>query len=1741
LEQLEVRFALDAALVADFFDLRQNGAQVALDVLANDTFTPDYAGAREISSVSYGSEGGRLEISADRKQILYTPPADFFGSESFVYAVDGQFTAEVRVNLQSPLAFDHYEIPPDGQERVLDVLANDPFWSGYSGAKKITSVSVGSHGGTIAISPGGDSIRYTPPEEDFGRETFIYVVDELYPAQVTIDVPATLLGDEYDMIQHAPPTQLDVLANDPFWPGYTGERRITAVADVSDGTTVQIANDGKSLIYSVAPGATADAQFRYIVDGAYEATVTVYVYRPVRDDQFEVDRNSVDFFFNVTANDRYYDRHGQWHDVIDSVTAVTQSAQGGTVTISADGKGILYTPATGFSGTDSFTYTADGVHLATVTVNVTRPVRDDYISNSAIQDTPNRVLDVLANDFVGNGYTGAKAITSVGATKNGGAVTIRADGKAVLYTPAPGFVGSDEFTYTVDGDLQALVRLNVQPLAQGDSYRFAPDATRPYSLSVLQNDLFGLGYTGPQNITSVAVTGDSGSATIGSGGRVLFTPSQAGWHTLTYTVDGKYEASASVWIANHLSGDAFVVDENSPTTQLQVMQNDFLPRNYGEFPPQDYQGPRRITGVSQTQHGGTATISADGKSVAYQPALDFYGTESFTYTVDGFMTTTVSVNVIRRVRDDHFRVDAADGTQALPVLVNDLFGANYSGVGRITSVTATSNGGTATIAADGRSILYTPAAGFVGTETFTYKVDGRLTAEVSVVVDTPRADHLPKFASSEEYAQFLLDDALERYQYLFGQPGWGYIEYFTGDTAVPTSANRDHSETNVQVAGVDEGDIVEFDSDYVYTLNDDEVVIVNAWPAEDLSVSSRVDIEGRPIAMFLHGDRLTVISETGGGYDWNLYGLTDVMIDRAWWPGPQLPFTTIVTVIDIGDRSAPQIVQQTEMEGKYVDSRGVGDYVYVLVDNFDAVGSRPLIVDDDNDPQTPGRYETQDEYTARVMANIGEYVEAALPGYTTYDGNGELVRTGLLNEPEDVYRPLVANATNLISVVSFNVESEDPGLADTSAVYSTGASAIYASLDNFYVFDRDYSQEDGALTRIAKFDWDPSTGGIDFAATTTVVGAIINQFSADEHGDYLRIATTVSNSSSGNWSDRSENMLFVLQEDKGVFEFVGSLQNLALNETMRSVRFMGDRAFVTTARTIDPLFAIDLSDPTRPAAVGHITLPGFTSYVHFIGEDYLLTVGRNTPNGGSGPTQVSIFDVSNMAQPLRIAEYTFERFSFSESEVDHHAFGYFAAHGLLAIPTSRGYYQRIDTDGDGYRETREYIVEDELAVFHVDVSATDPGERLVLGTEIAHDSPVRRSGYIGDKLYSISSDSVKVVDVANLDEVHASVDVSPEPDPVDPVPFPIPILPGNFYLDFTGLSQPAPVTPAPEPIDIAIQNARKHLATRLDKANGAPLLVTAETTPEVPGGGWCIVFRVGETEYLYRASEAGLVQLVDDTFEFGAGGAWNAVDFTPSQSPAGMAGDFDLDGRVSNADLTAWWQSYGVVSLVSRHAADANRDGVVDTADYTVWRENLGRIAGDFNADGVVDNGDHAFWKANFGATAGPGLAADGSGDGHVDAADYSIWRDAVEEPVADQAVMEAGAATFAAPLSALAAIEVPAAEVLPATVDVHRPALRASTAATVRSFVISSDSSFRSGRTASVAVPRGEDASLRGAARADVLLLSLSERGARRLSRASVSAVDEALGSMALTDDFGDDCFAYAAFAEELELAIAE
>ena len=1578
-ETLENRLLLAAQLADDRFDVFQNSGERPLDVLFNDTFSEDYSGDRLITSVSYGSEGGRVDIAEDGKSIQYTPPADFAGpTETFHYYVDGQYSATVTVAVHPLLRHDSYDFPPDGQTRTLDVLANDPFWEGYDGPGRITSTSEALLWGDLQIAPDGKSLTYTPPDGRYGKDAFVYIVDDLYPAQVKIDILDPLESDQYpDIVQRSENHVLDVLANDPFWWRYPGQRKITHVVAPSDGGTVTIIDGGKRLLYTPAPDFAGSERFRYVVDGTYETTVGLLVHRPVQDDRFELDINSSDYPLMVTPNDIYkfrFDGHDYTRDVIDRVTSVGETTHGGTVKITADGQGIIYTAPAGFEGTDSFEYIADGKHPATVEVHLTRPVRDDSLrwninGDRICEDTVGHVLDVLSNDFRGNGYQGPKLITAVSESSEGGIVTIAAAQKTIIYTPPADFRGTDTFHYTVDGTLQAEVEVRVGTIIVFNRYSLLPDpAQTQYALHVLRNDHFDSYYPGSGLITNVSETENGSLAVIAGGGtHILFTRTDGSPDYFTYTVDGKYETSVSVKFKNFLRGDSYRVDQNSQANRLTPLENDFE-RITDAW---KYQGPRRITSVGPTDHGGIVSVVADGTAVTYSPSPDFVGTDRFTYTVDGLMERTISVNVTRRVRDDVYRVEPDEGTNVLPVLVNDLFGADYIGAGRITAVTATDAGATATVSTDGRSIEYVSPDGFSGKDHFIYTVDGTWTAEVTVWTVSSVEEVIPRFDSLTEFKQSLLDDALIRYESLFGlvQPFGQVFFAYPGEWDMVTTlggaegADRVYSETNVQVDGVDEADIIETDGDNLYILTDHELIIAEAWPAEDLAISSRVTIEGDPIGEYLHGDRLTVISQTSDDPWLRPFDPMEpsfIVADR-WWPMPR-NLDTWVTVFDVSDRESPVIVERTKLDGTHVQTRRIDDSVFVVLRDHDVDNWLPqperTHVDDSY------VYETRQEYIDRMALTMEDF----LPHWTSYGDDGELLGSGLLHATGDIFMPPSPDARQLVTVVSLDISDEEPGVAASTAIFTTGASAIYGSLDKLYIFDQQYNWEDGAVTEILAFNWNAETASVDFSAKGQVPGRMLNQFSADDDGGYLRIATTINNSYSGNWSRRSENVLFVLRDDAGVLEFVGGMQNLALEETIRSVRFMGSRAFITTFRTIDPLFVVDLADPANPKPRGHITMPGFNSYMQLIDENHLLTIGRNTPMGNTGPTQVSLFDVEDITRPRLIDRYTFERFSTSEAETEHHAFGWFAHHNVLAMPSVRVYTQRVDQDGDGYSETRETVREDKLALFTIDVTAERfSGDGIKLLGELDHDSPVRRAAFIDNVLYSVAERSAMAVSIEDPTIVYAEIEFG------DP-----PVLPDRGFV-----IGPIQIIDDRDPgFEAAGQwssQADQGFADGMHfRRPGSGQEVATWSFDVAPGQ-----YRVAATwsAFANRATDAPFTVLDGSTplATVRVDQESTPDDFVQNDIAWENLGTFEVTGNRLVVTLSDDANEYVVADAVRverieaspyQHPGDANLDGVTDVRDFMVWNANkftdgTTLATGDFNDDGVTDVRDFMVWNAN--------------------------------------------------------------------------------------------------------------------------------------------------------------------------------
>jgi uncharacterized secreted protein with C-terminal beta-propeller domain len=318
-----------------------------------------------------------------------------------------------------------------------------------------------------------------------------------------------------------------------------------------------------------------------------------------------------------------------------------------------------------------------------------------------------------------------------------------------------------------------------------------------------------------------------------------------------------------------------------------------------------------------------------------------------------------------------------------------------------------------------------------------------------------------------------------------------------------------------------------------------------------------------------------------------------------------------------------------------------------------------------------------------------------------------------------------------------------------------GASTMYVSSDNMYVTYPTWIE--GQYTAIYRVSI--NGGSLVFEAKGSVPGYVLNQYSMDEHSEYFRVAT--------NWNGGTQmNNVYVLNMSLAV---VGRLENLAKNEDLHSVRFMGDKVYLVTFQKIDPLFVIDLSQPTNPQVLGELKIPGYSDYLHPYDEAHLIGVGKETVEAEEGDfawyqgLKLSLFDVSNVNDPMQLAKYVIgDRGTDSAVLSDPKAFLFDKPKDLLVIPVNL-----FDIDETKYPpgpSTYGTFVWQGAYVF--DLTPTDG---FVLRGNITHianlddlyngDNWVNRALYIGNTLYTISNAKVKLSSLEDLALI-AEVDLS---------------------------------------------------------------------------------------------------------------------------------------------------------------------------------------------------------------------------------------------------------------------------------------------------------------------------------------------------------------------------------------------
>ncbi len=495
-----------------------------------------------------------------------------------------------------------------------------------------------------------------------------------------------------------------------------------------------------------------------------------------------------------------------------------------------------------------------------------------------------------------------------------------------------------------------------------------------------------------------------------------------------------------------------------------------------------------------------------------------------------------------------------------------------------------------------------------------------------------------------------------------------------------TSAGGDFSSTNVQVAGVDEPDIIKTDGNRILAVAQGRLHYVDVSGDQPRYLGS-VDLVGESGSgwgqeIFIRGDRAMVFSTSYA--DWlepvaarDLEGDHVIAEDIIFRGSP----VSLIQEVDLSNPASMDVVSELRVEGNYLSARAVGDVVWMSMSSYPAQFQFVY-------PSGPAAEEAAEAANKQIAAtaNLGAW----LPAYR-FDGPGG-TRAGLLPECDQLYTPAEFDGFTVLSVLSFNL-AEPLGtgdaasvLADGHTLYGSGQSIYLASSTPVWaepVVDGDsvsISAPTEWTTTVHKFSVSPD-GPARYEATGDVEGHLLNQFSMDEHNGYFRVATTIGEP----WdTETSESQVVVLEQQGRRLTEVGKVGDLGRGERIFSVRFAGDIGYVVTFRQVDPLYVIDLADPTAPSVAGELKIPGFSTYLHPISDGLLIGVGQDADDTGrTRGTKVSLFDVSNPANPAELDVIVFPD-AHSEAEWDHRAFLYWAPEEMVAIPLTRYDYEGDD-------------------------------------------------------------------------------------------------------------------------------------------------------------------------------------------------------------------------------------------------------------------------------------------------------------------------------------------------------------------------------------------------------------------------------------------------------------------------------
>ncbi|MEE0264679.1 MAG: beta-propeller domain-containing protein [Acutalibacteraceae bacterium] len=535
-------------------------------------------------------------------------------------------------------------------------------------------------------------------------------------------------------------------------------------------------------------------------------------------------------------------------------------------------------------------------------------------------------------------------------------------------------------------------------------------------------------------------------------------------------------------------------------------------------------------------------------------------------------------------------------------------------------------------------------------------------------------------------------------------------------TTVGSTQTAEYSDTNVQVQGVDEADVVKTDGNYIYSVRDNQIFITKPDNGTTSMVSS-IQCDFDITDIYIHTGALVAISE----YTTYQNGLIAENNAEESFSGSALANSfSRVYVYDLADINAPVLMSELSQSGDYLSSRKIDNILYLTtrysIYNLDEV--------EEDEPET----------YCPVYGTASQL--DCVPSESIVIGNN-------------------ANEIEYVTVSSVDLNNPQ-SFADICSVLGSGYNT-YASMNNIYVGATDYGiNDDNDSTQIFRF----SINGTDIEqnGSLTVDGSLLNQFSMDEYNGYFRIVTEmtdyitseeepgldISGISRIISTGDTTTALYVFDSN---LNMVGKTQDVAPGERVKSVRFDGDTAYFVTFRQTDPLFTVDLSNPESPQILSALKIPGFSQYLHPFGDGLLLGFGQEADpdTGGTQGLKLTMFNTSDKTNVTELATTVFTDFyANSQAQYDHKAIFVDVKNSIIGIP----YY----TYNDGVIHYILFKYDTQTNSFSVcqEMQIPDTLDDIYYSLE---DSHYQRGLYIGDYFYIVTPQNIYSYKYLTFEEV----------------------------------------------------------------------------------------------------------------------------------------------------------------------------------------------------------------------------------------------------------------------------------------------------------------------------------------------------------------------------------------------------